>query len=81
MDHDDDDGDCYSYSGDGGDDDGRIGVNGVLLFISKTPTAVWPDLAKFRHLGKMAKSFGPILEKLFSNCQNCEPNLVNILYF
>ena len=40
MDHDDDDGDCYSYSGDGGDDDGRIGVNGVLLFISKTPTAV-----------------------------------------
>ena len=58
MDHDDDDGDCYSYSGDGGDDDGRIGVNGVLLFISKTPTAVWPDLANFATWAKWQNNLG-----------------------
>ena len=30
---------------------------------------MWPDLAKFRHFGKISKVFGQFLDGLFSICQ------------
>ena len=42
---------------------------------------MWPDLAKFRHFGKILKVFGKHLKALFTIWQNFEPTLANILCY
>ena len=41
--------------------------------------ALWPDLAKLRHFGKMLKVFGQFLEGLINICHNFEPILAHFM--
>ena len=51
----------------------------VLGFLPVQP--VWPDLAKFRHFGKILEDFGSLLKGRFSIWQKFEPTLANLLCY
>ena len=57
------------------------GYVGASTFSWFDRRAVWPDLAKFRHFGKILKVFGQLLKALFTIWQNFVPSLTNILCY
>ena len=57
------------------------GYVGASTFSWFDRRAVWPDLAKFRHFGKILKVFGQLLKALFTIWQNFVPSLTKILCY